>query len=78
MFKNLFKYDDLYESCANIFELGDVTMLRDFGPLKKGKTYTSIWVDLEAQVVKVFDSDKRTIELSDGMGRRSRPTTPKT
>ena len=64
LFKNLFKYEELYEDCAKTFELGDVTILRDFGPLKKGETYTAICVDLETQEVKVFDSDNRTMLFS--------------
>jgi hypothetical protein len=56
MFKDLFTYRDVYESCGELFGFGIVTMLRDIGPLKAGETYESVWFDVEQSLIAVFDT----------------------
>lgn len=57
MFKNLLEYEELQEACAEIFGFSGVTMLRDFGPLKKGQKLEGLWFDLEKSLVESFENN---------------------
>jgi len=60
MFKDLIKYEDLYEACAQDFGFGNVTFLRDFGPYHKGDKVHVLWFDLTEGIVQVFGEDGQT------------------
>lgn len=57
MFESIFTYTDVEEAEPSLFGFSGVTMLRDFGPLKKGDQLVSIWFDTEKSKVSVFKDD---------------------
>lgn len=61
MFKDLFKHEELYECCGEYFGFGMITMLRDFGPLKKGEQYDSAWFQVEESVLEIYDSSEHKL-----------------
>lgn len=61
MFNDLLSYNELEEACADAFGFGDVTMLRDFGPLKKGQKIKQLWFMTETGIVRawIYDIESR-------------------
>lgn len=62
MFDTLLKYEDLFEASPESFGFGNVTMLRDFGPLKKDQTVPSLWFQLDSGICEVFEEDGTTLD----------------
>ena len=57
MFRDLLDYEEVQEACAELFGFSGVTFKRNFGPLKQGETYYTVWFDLETGQCQVYDAD---------------------
>lgn len=60
IFSKLFDYETFLEASTESFAFEEITMKKDFGPLKKGLKYSSIWFNLEESLVTVFAEDGTT------------------
>lgn len=57
LFDRLLNYDSIHECSSECMGFGDVTMFRNFGPLKRGSKFSSIWFFLEESKVQVWIND---------------------
>ena len=57
MFKELFTFEDLQEASGAMFGFSQVTMLKDFGPLKSGQRVGGIWFLFEKSVVEIYNNE---------------------
>jgi len=64
MFKDLLKYEGLEEACEELFGFSGVTMLRDFGKLKKGQKLKSLWFNLETGIAQsIIENEEIVVEF---------------
>lgn len=56
-YSSIFEYQVLHEASPETMAFGDIKMKKDFGTLKQGECYFSIWFYFEESKVDVFDSD---------------------
>ena len=57
MQKDLLTFTDLIEAEPECVAFGNVTFIRDFGPIKKGDTFDSAWFHMEHATLEVFKDD---------------------
>ena len=71
VFSQIFDYKYLLDASAEMMAFGEVTMKKDFGPLKKGQNISSLWFNMEKGVcdfwekedVNPLPTDKFTFEI---------------
>ena len=66
MFNDLIEYEVLNECCTECFGFGKVTMLRDFGPWKKGDKVSNLWFNIDGDVAEAVEYH------DDGSGERAK------
>lgn len=64
LFGKIIHYQDTLDASAESFGFEDCELLKDFGPLKKGKHYFQIWFMIETSECQVWKEDNETSEPS--------------
>lgn len=53
---DIFEYEELHDDSMSCFQVANVTMLQDFGPLKKGQEINTLMLDFESGVCSVYNT----------------------